>query len=238
MTSKKSLKEHLHTFRTSEEVKIVYAREITYVLGTVGLIVATLFLICGTWPAVVTIESGSMEPHMNIGDLVLVVAPNRFGALQSYAEGEQTGHEKFELPGDVIIFRANGNKKLHPIIHRALYWSEDGEKHTFYDGTRAINYTAPNAGYITKGDNNPIEDQIGWENYRGLGSPILPVKEEWIIGKAHAKIPYVGYLPLNIEKVIAILVLLIIAHELYLRSREKDEGKAESAKKQKKKSKK
>jgi signal peptidase len=238
MTSKKSFKEHIHTFRTSEDTKIVYAREIAYVLGTVALIVAILYLICGTWPAIVTIESGSMEPHMNIGDLVLVIAPDRFGALQSYTEGEQTGHEKFERPGDVIIFRTNGNSKLHPIIHRALYWSEEGEKHTFYDGARSIEYTAPNAGYITKGDNNPIEDQVGWENYRGLGSPILPVKKEWIVGKAYAKIPYVGYLPLNIEKVIAILILLIIIHELYLRSKEGDKEKRESAKKQKKKSKK
>lgn len=173
---------------------------------------------------------------MNIGDLVLVVAHDRFGALQSYAEGEQTGHEKFGLPGDVIIFRANGNTVLHPIIHRALSWSEEGEKHIFYEGARAIEYIAPNAGYITKGDNNSIEDQVGWENYRGLGSPILPVKEEWIVGKAYAKIPYVGYLPLNIEKVIVILILLIIIHELYLRSREKKEEKTtDSAKKQKKK---
>jgi signal peptidase len=238
MTTKKSFKEQLHTFRTSEETKIVYVREISYVLGTVGLIVAILYLICGTWPAIVTIESGSMEPNMNIGDLVLVVAHNRFGTLQSYAEGEQTGHEKFGLPGDVIIFRANGNRELHPIIHRALYWSEEGEEHIFYDDARAIEYTAPNAGYITKGDNNSIEDQVGWENYRGLGSPILPVEEQWIVGKAYAKIPYVGYLPLNIGKVIVVLILLIVIHELYLRSKEENEEKTENAKKQKKNSKK
>lgn len=241
MTQKKSFKEQLHTFRTSEETKIVYAREITYVIGTVALIVALLYLICGTWPAIVTIESGSMEPNMNIGDLVLVVAHDRFGVLQSYAEGKQTGHEKFSRPGDVIIFRANGNRELHPIIHRALSWSEEGEKHTFYEDARAIEYIAPNAGYITKGDNNSIEDQVGWENYRGLGSPILPVKEEWIVGKAYARIPYVGYLPLNVEKVIVILVLLIIIHELYLRSRSKEEKegkKTDPRKSQKKKLKK
>ena len=236
MTTKKSFKEHIHTFRTSEDTKIVYAREIAYVLGTVALIVAILYLICGTWPAVVTIESGSMETNMNIGDLVLVVAHDRFGTLQSSAEDEQTGHEKFGRPGDVIIFRVNGNRELHPMIHRALFWTEEGEKHTFSDGMRVIEYTAQNAGYITKGDNNSIEDQVGWENYRGLGSPILPVKEEWIIGKAYAKIPYVGYLPLNLGKVIVVLVLLVILHELYVRSKESD--KAESVKKQKKKLKK
>jgi len=235
MTSKKSFKELIHIFRTSEDVKIVYAREISYVLGTVALIVATLYLICGTWPAVVTIESESMVPHMNVGDLVLVVAHDRFGTLQSYAEGKQTGYGRFGLPGDVIIFRPNGDKKLHPIIHRALYWTEEGEKHTFYSDTRTVEYIAPNAGYITKGDNNPIEDQVGWENYRGLGSPILPIEEQWIVGKAYAKVPYVGYLPLHLKEVIVILILFMIGQELYLRSKAKKESSNKMSKRKEKK---
>ena len=203
---------------------MVYAREIAYVVGTVALIVVALYLICGTWPAIVTIESKSMVPNMNVGDLVLVVAPDRFGKLESYAEGEQSGHTKFNLPGDVIIFRPNGNRQLHPIIHRALYWTEEGEEHAFTPTTdttekTAIAYTAPNAGYITKGDHNPIEDQVGWEDYRGIGSPIHPIEKEWIIGKAYARIPYVGYLPLHLWKVIAFLILLSLAHEIYLRSK-------------------
>jgi len=224
MTSKKSFKELIHTFQTSEDIKIVYTREISYVIGTVALIVAILYLICGTWPAIVTIESESMVPNMNVGDLVLVVAFDRFGTLQSYAEGEQTGYKKFGLPGDVIIYRPNGDKKLHPIIHRALYWTEGEEKHTFYSGTRAVEYIAPSNGYITKGDNNPIEDQVGWENYRGLGSPILPVEKEWIVGKAYAMVPYVGYLPLHLKEVIVILILFMVVQELYVRSKTKKES--------------
>jgi signal peptidase len=222
MTEKKSKKKQSDTAKTSENTALVYAREIAYVLGTVALVVIVLYLICGTWPAIVTIESRSMVPNMNVGDLVLVVAPDRFGKLQSYAEGEQSGHEKFNLPGDVIIFRPNGDTHLHPIIHRALFWTEEGEKHVFSPTTgttEKIAYTAPNAGYITKGDHNPIEDQVGWEDYRNLGSPIHPIKKEWIIGKAYVKIPYVGYLPLHIWQVIAILVVLTFVHELYLRSK-------------------
>ena len=234
MRSKKSFKEQLDTFKTSEDIKTVVAREITYIFGTVGLIVAALFLICGTWPAIVTIESESMVPNMNVGDLVLVVAHDRFGTLKSFAEGEEVGYEKFGRPGDVIIFRPNGDKKLHPIIHRALYWTEEGEEHTFRtlsSSERAIDYIAPNAGYITKGDNNPIEDQVGWENYRGLGDPIFPIKEEWIVGKAFGKIPYIGYLPLHLKEVIIILVLLMIGHELYLRSKAKKSTKKDTNKK-------
>jgi signal peptidase len=52
---------------------------------------------------------------------------------------------------------------------------------------------APHAGYITKGDNevtNRYYDQQGQVSY------MLPVKEEWVIGVAKYRIPYIGYLRL------------------------------------------
>jgi len=201
-------------------------REIVSVLVTVGAVVAVLLLVCGTWPAIVTIESESMVPHMDVGDLVFVVAGDRYGTMESLEEGKISGYEKFEMPGDVIIYRPNGNTELHPIIHRAMFWVEEGEEITVTAGARTGTYTAPHAGYITKGDNNPVIDQVGWSNYRNLGGPIEPVKKEWIIGKAMYKIPLVGYLPLNIVPVIIIVVSLMVLHELYLRSRAKrEEGK-------------
>jgi len=198
-------------------------REIVSVLVTVGAVVAVLLLVCGTWPAIVTIESESMVPHMDVGDLVFVVAGDRYGTMESLEEGKISGYEKFEMPGDVIIYRPNGNTELHPIIHRAMFWVEEGEEITVTAGLRTGTYTAPHAGYITKGDNNPVIDQVGWSNYRNLGGPIEPVKKEWIIGKAMYKIPLVGYLPLNIVPVIIIVVSLMVLHELYLRSRAKRE---------------
>ncbi|MCK7507936.1 MAG: S26 family signal peptidase [Desulfobacterales bacterium] len=48
-----------------------------WVVAVVGCIALALFLICGTWPAVVTIESESMVPNMNVGDLVVVVQKDR-----------------------------------------------------------------------------------------------------------------------------------------------------------------
>lgn len=218
-----SIKERLIAFWRSEEQIPSAVREIASVLVTVGVIVAILLLVCGTWPAVVTIESESMVPNMNVGDLVLVVAADRYGALQSMDEGRDSGHEKFGLPGDVIIYRPNGNTDLHPIIHRAMFRIEAGEEAVFPSGIRQVAYTAPHDGYITKGDNNPVIDQVGWNNYRGLGGPIEPVKDEWIIGKAMYRVPYVGYLPLNIVPVIIIVVAIMILHELYLRSRARKE---------------
>lgn len=225
------LKEKIKKFWQSEEQIPSAVREIISVLVTVGIIVAILFLVCGTWPAIVTIESESMVPNMNVGDLVLVIAADRLGPLQSMAEGNASGYEKFSKPGDVIIYRPNGNSDLHPIIHRALFWVDAGPTNITYremdkvTGSIATKqYTAPHGGYITKGDNNPVIDQTGFgSNYRGLGSPILPVKPEWIVGKAVYKVPYVGYLPLNIVPVIIIVILFMALHELYLRHRQESE---------------
>jgi signal peptidase len=222
-------------FWQSEEQIPSAVREIVSVLVTVGIIVAILFLVCGTWPAIVTIESESMVPNMNVGDLVLVMAADRLSPLQSMAEGNGTGYEKFGMKGDVIIFRPNGNTELHPIIHRALFWVDAGPtniSYREYDRTTGSyvtrQYIAPNAGYITKGDNNPVIDQTGFgNNYRGLGSPILPIKEEWLVGKAIYSVPYVGYLPLNIGPVIVIVIVLMALHELFLRYRRNQEKSAQ-----------
>ncbi len=227
----RSIREKIITFWKSEEQIPSAVREIASVLVTVGAVVAVLLLVCGTWPAIVTIESESMVPHMNVGDLVLVVAADRYGTLQSMEEGNISGYAKFEMPGDVIIYRPNGNTDLHPIIHRAMFWVEEGEEIPVMIGQRTGIYTAPHAGYITKGDNNPVIDQIGWSNYRNLGGPIEPVKKEWIIGKALYRIPLIGYLPLNIVPVIIIVVGAMALHELYLRSRAKRDEEINTGKK-------
>src|SRR5512133_2727499 len=126
-------------FRTSEHWAVSLARDLLWVIAVVGSIALALFLICGTWPAVVTIESGSMIPHMNIGDLVVVVEKDRFGPLQTWDDGKISGYKKFQDYGDVIIYRPNGYTDMwaqvgllplsgqHPIIHRAMTWTEAGD---------------------------------------------------------------------------------------------------------------
>jgi signal peptidase I len=131
-------------FRTSEHWAVSLARDILWMVAVVGGIALALYLICGTWPAVVTIESGSMTPHMNVGDLVIIVAPDRFGALQTWEQGNASGYRKYEDYGDVIIYRPNGItdfwasigvlplSKQHPIIHRAMTWVDAGEPLPLY----------------------------------------------------------------------------------------------------------
>lgn len=232
-SAEKKDKSLLEKFRTSENKWVSLARELVVVAIVVGAIALGLFLLSGTWPAVVTIESESMVPHMNVGDLVFVVSADRFGDLQTWKEGQETGYTKFEDYGDVIIFKPNGASSVHPIIHRAMVWAEEGQSFQISTGNLNYTYTAPHAGYITKGDNNMVIDQTGWESgYRGLG-PLEPVKEEWVVGKALFAIPLLGYLPLHIVPVAIILIAAMFIYEYYMERKKSTENKP--GKKQKKK---
>ena len=130
----------INQFRTSDHWAVSLARDLIWVVAVVGCIALALFLICGTWPAVVTIESESMVPNMNVGDLVVVVQKDRFGDLQTWDDGKKSGYKKFGDYGDVIIYRPNGatdmwaqvgllplSRAQHPIIHRAMTWTEAGQ---------------------------------------------------------------------------------------------------------------
>lgn len=150
-------------------------KDIVTTLIIVGAIALVGYLITGTWPFMVAVQSGSMEPNMHIGDVVFLVSPDRKEII-TYIEGKELGYEKFGNYGDVIVYKPNGDNSRTPIIHRAIMFVHKGD--------RLGNYVAENDGYITKGDNNQIIDQ-----------PILskPVKRDWIIGVAVFRIPYIGY---------------------------------------------
>jgi len=176
------------------------ARDLLWVAAVVGGIALVLFLAAGTWPAVVTVESESMVPHMQVGDLVFVVEEDRFGNLTTWAEGQKTGYRSFGDFGDVIVYRPNGADGITPIIHRAMVRVNASEMAPYYPD--------PHGGILTRGDNNNAIDQGTY--YAGIG-PIEPVTEGWIVGKALFAIPLVGYIPLHpVEFGVVILVVLLI----------------------------
>jgi signal peptidase len=214
---KRDFRALFNEFRTSEHWAVSLARDALWLATVVGSVALALFLICGTWPAVVTIESQSMDPHMKIGDLVVVVQKDRYGQFETWLDGAKNNYTKYDEYGDVIIYRPNGMTSVHPIIHRAIQYVDAGPVTQMKGYTLRINYSAPHAGYITWGDNNPLPDQL--VSYPGIGQ-VEPVKEEWIVGKALFAIPIIGYLPLNIWLVTIIVVIAMILHEMYLRSKE------------------
>jgi signal peptidase I len=143
-------------------------------------------LVFGLWTPMVAVESGSMEPHMQVGDIIFIKSIDRVNLITN-EEGNNSGYKSFEEYGNVILYRPYGQEGVTPIIHRAMYRVEAGEP-MWEEGP-----LAPYAGYITKGDNivtNQHFDQEGQISY------LMPVKAEWIIGTAQYRIPYLGYVRL------------------------------------------
>ncbi len=226
-----------------------WVKDIIFVIAVVGGISLLSQLVLGLWTPMVAVESGSMVPNLNIGDIVLVQGASRT-EITPWDQAEKTGYTAFNNPGDVILYRpygkaslnlfdqlkmllgwAPGKDKATPIIHRALSYVNEGEP-MWQDGP-----SAPFSGYITKGDHNEMIDQMAGQifgvanisyvqlhrdemidvgsnifldkntglviyqtnngTFVGEGiSYLTPVKKEWVIGVAKARIPMVGYIRL------------------------------------------
>jgi len=192
-------------FRRSDHEAVVFVRELLSSAAIVVAIGLLLFAVSGVWPPMVAIESGSMEPQMYKGDLVFVMDEHRLApdaahagtGIVTYRAGAEAGYSKFNNPGDVIIYMQDGEADRTPIIHRAMFWVEDGEN--WYDEANKqylradscdelANCPAPHAGFITKGDNNGEYDQA-----RRISTVVKP---DWVRGTAEVRIPWLGWVRL------------------------------------------
>ncbi|WP_236035432.1 S26 family signal peptidase [Haloarcula rubra] len=184
---------------------LVYVTDMVGSAGAVLLVGLLLFAVSGVWPPLVAIESPSMDPHIEKGDLVFVMEEERFAGANAEhgvvtaARGER--YVRFSRPGDVIVYAPDGDNGTTPIIHRAMLYVEDGEN--WYDRAdpaavgvadncrELTNCPAPHDGFITKGDNNRRYDQVG-------SSPISdPVRPTWVIGTAEWRVPLLGEIRLG-----------------------------------------
>ena len=157
----------------------------------------------GVWPPTMAVESGSMSPHIQKGDLVVVTEPSRWTATATSDSGVVTarqadGYRRFGGPGDVVVFDTP-DWEGSPVIHRAQFHVEAGEnwygraEQSYLPSdvdncTELLYCPAPHAGYITKGDANPYYDQA-----RGR---VAPVRTRWIQAKGGVKVSDFGWLRL------------------------------------------
>lgn len=180
------------------------------------LVGGILFGVSGVWPPMVAIESDSMDPNLDKGDLIFIVEENRYGGIETredvvgyYKNGmdikrHQEGF-KFGEYGDVIVFRpeTQDHREEYLVIHRAEMWVDENED--WYDRANPSwvigkncdmveNCPAPHSGYITKGDGNQKYDQVVKISD--------PVKTEWIHGNAKIRIPWLGYVKLFVNNLI------------------------------------
>lgn len=170
----------------------------------VALVVAAA---AGAWPPFVAVESGSMEPTVERGDLVVVTTAERF------PWGGLTGHAEPDAPtrlggtGDVVVFDPPDDGQ-HPILHRLAFRVSAGEDWTdradpaLLDGDcdDIESCPAPHDGYVTFGDANGEYDQ---------SAGIAPVvREEWITAKALVSVPNLGWFRVGVDAAIARIGLL------------------------------
>jgi len=184
---------------------VEYARDVVGSAGAVALVGLLLLSVSGVWPPLVAIESPSMEPHIDEGDLVFVMDEQRFSGPNArhgvVAAGQGQRYVRFQQPGDVIVYAPDGDTSATPIIHRAMLYVEEDENWYARADPDAVggadncaelaNCPANYSGFITKGDNNVNYDQVGT-------TPIsAPVRPQWVIGTAEWRVPLLGEIRLG-----------------------------------------
>jgi len=194
----------LHRFRHENDGALMWLREMLFSVAVVLVLGLILFSVSGVWPPMVAVESGSMEPNMEVGDLVFVTEPGRFApdaagndiGVVTHEAGIEAEYQTFGSYGSVVIFQPPG-RTASPIIHRAMFHVEEGENwydradeqyHNAADCGELRHCPAPHAGFITLGDNNGAYDQAN-----GIAAP---VKADWVTGVARLRVPYLGYVRL------------------------------------------
>jgi len=186
------IKDKIKAFNESEDVYTGLLRDFLFVISTVEVFALVSYTALGMWSPMVAVESESMVPHIQKGDIIFVQGIDRTEII-TYETGKKTGYTSFGDCGDVILYRRYGKKDSTPIIHRAMYYVEKEEP--MWRGGPA----APHAGYITKGDHNQVYDQQGTISY------LQPVKKEWVIGVARFyRVPLLGYISLIPRKALGV----------------------------------
>ncbi|AGN01447.1 peptidase S24/S26A/S26B [Salinarchaeum sp. Harcht-Bsk1] len=192
----------------TERPLVVASRDILSSVLLVTILGLALFAVSGVWPPLVAVESGSMEPNMQRGDLVLVVEEDRFSSrladehgIVTAAAASGTEHEQFGEPGSVIVYRPNGEGGT-PIIHRVAFAVDEGDNWVAMadsahlgnvdECTDVASCPADYDGYITRGDANAQYDQVAGQS--------TVVKPGWIRGRAVSRTPYLGCIRLALSE--------------------------------------
>ena len=163
------------------------------------LLIAVLFgALAGTWPPFVAVESGSMAPGVERGDLVVVTDTDRapWGELSTAADPDAP--TRLGGTGDVVVYTVPGAGG-RPVFHRLAFPVDAGEDWTDRadsallagDCAELTTCPAPYDGYVTYGDANELYDQSA-----GI-APVVP--DEWIVGKALFAVPNLGWVRVGID---------------------------------------
>jgi signal peptidase len=129
------------------------------------------------------VASGSMEPVLYKGDLIIVQGGLNFAELNAAPKSAQH-------PGEVIVYYDPrfGKDSNHLIVHRAI------EKYQHENGTWF---------FYTAGDASGGSEPDPWTKPHGL-------RQDFIVGKVIGKVPWVGHIPLIMRTPSGILLIVFL----------------------------
>jgi len=165
--------------------KLLTNKSTAYIITLLSIFMV-LYVMFGSFMPITAVVSESMSPNIERGDVLLYEDISRIDKIWTYTSAEGR-YKSFNDYGDVIMFRQYGKDDTMNVVHRAIRYVNKGDE--MWPGGP----NASHAGYVTKGDNkvtNKLYDQ------QTSISRLQPIKQEWIVGVARYKIPYIGYVRL------------------------------------------
>ncbi|QAU11974.1 S26 family signal peptidase [Halorubrum sp. BOL3-1] len=162
------------------------------------LIAVLLGALAGTWPPFVAVESGSMAPGVERGDLVVVTATDRAPWGDLSTASDPNAPTRLGGDGDVVVYAVPGAGE-RPVFHRLAFpvaagedWTERADPALLSgDCAELSTCPAPYDGYVTRGDANELYDQSA-----GI-APVVP--DARIAGKALFAVPNLGWIRVGID---------------------------------------
>ncbi len=158
---------------------------IFFAFGTVPL----LKVVLKTDYPLVVVSSGSMEPTISKGDILII-------KWKDPADIEAGSHT--DRTGDVLLYDSVGvwdDPADQPIVHRVVEKLYDDEEDKYY--------------FVTQGDDNSRTDPPGLviEN---------PIPEDKVIGVVAGKIPFIGWIKLGMSRLPGVSTIVVIGLGIFL----------------------
>ena len=165
----------------------------------------------GTDYPLLAVASGSMVPTLNVGDLIIVQGISNFSTVYAHPLNGTIIVFHTYLPGDdhPMLLGASDELIVHRVINETRRYDQSLGRYVYY--------------FSTKGDANTGPDTWDPAPY-GYGQG---VPDYYIVGKVVGKIPWIGYIPLDIrtteglETIIVLIIIVVLAEYVYSSVKEK-----------------
>ena len=88
--------ENENSTQGEENTWVSFGKDFLSVIAFLIIFMVLSNVVFGLWTPMVVVESGSMEPHMQIGDIIFVKSVDRVNIITN-EEGKKAGYESFKI---------------------------------------------------------------------------------------------------------------------------------------------